>query len=67
MTRLLRYVVHARIADYLALGWMVVADLGPMHGAYSVLMAWPCDCAAPEPQSWSYLDGLAQSLAQEAA
>jgi hypothetical protein len=37
-----RYVLHRKVEEYLKLGWMFVADLGPHHGAYSVLM-WRCD------------------------
>lgn len=40
---LFRYVPHHLIDAYHKRGWMVVADLGPVHGSYSVLM-WRCDC-----------------------
>lgn len=33
-----------RLADYLALGWVIVAELGPTHGCYSVLAVWLCEC-----------------------
>lgn len=36
----LRYVRLADIAAYEAAGWVHEADLGPVHGAYSVLMRW---------------------------
>ena len=38
-----RYVRWDRIDEFHRLGWMVVADLGPTHGHWSVLM-WRCDC-----------------------
>lgn len=31
------------IEDFHKRGWTVVADLGPTHGFWSVLM-WRCDC-----------------------
>lgn len=45
MTRsgLFRYVRHEDIDAYHRRGWTVVADLGPVHGQWSVLM-WRCDC-----------------------
>jgi hypothetical protein len=45
-----RYVRHENIADYEGLGWLVVAELHPPHGQYSVLMQWLCDC--PVPATW---------------
>lgn len=38
-----RYVPHALVRDRERAGWMVVRDLGPVHGFWSVLM-WRCDC-----------------------
>ena len=35
-----RYVRHAEVPAYERQGWMAVADLGPVHGAWSVLMRW---------------------------
>jgi hypothetical protein len=35
-----RFVVHAEVAIYERQGWTVVAHLGPVHGAYAVLMRW---------------------------
>jgi hypothetical protein len=35
-----RYVRHAEVAAYERQGWTVVAHLGPVHGAYAVLMRW---------------------------
>jgi len=34
------YVPHSQIPIYEAAGWRFAADLGPTHGAYSVLMIW---------------------------
>lgn len=42
-TGLFRYVPWHHVDEYHRLGWMVVADLGPVHGHWSVLM-WRCDC-----------------------
>lgn len=44
MTRTFRYVMWELVEDYLCLGWMVMADLGPIHGQYSTLMEWRCAC-----------------------
>ena len=38
-----RYVRHGDVAAFMRGGWMVVDDLGPVHGEWSVLM-WRCDC-----------------------
>jgi hypothetical protein len=35
-----RFVVHDEVARYERQGWTVVAHLGPVHGAYAVLMRW---------------------------
>jgi hypothetical protein len=35
-----RFVVHAEVARFERQGWTVVAHLGPVHGAYAVLMRW---------------------------
>ena len=35
-----RYAPYAEVALYERLGWIVVAHLGPVHGAYAVLMRW---------------------------
>ena len=35
-----RFVPHDEMAAYERLGWIVVAHLGPVHGAYAVLMRW---------------------------
>lgn len=44
-----RYAPIERLGDFVALGWMIVADLGPTHGEYSALAAWPCGCPPPLP------------------
>lgn len=41
---LFRFVRHEDVDAYHRRGWMIdCADLGPVHGAWSVLM-WRCDC-----------------------
>lgn len=40
---IVRYVPHHRVYEFNARGWMVVADLGPVHGFWSVLM-WHASC-----------------------
>ena len=35
-----RYARHADVPNLEACGWLVASDLGPVHGAYSVLMRW---------------------------
>lgn len=45
-----RYVVYGRVPTYEALGWLFAADLGPVHGSWSVLMRWPCGCKCREPK-----------------
>ncbi len=37
------FVRHANVDAFHRRGWMVVGDLGPIHGQWSVLM-WRCDC-----------------------
>jgi hypothetical protein len=51
--RTFRYVLHERVADYERLGWLVVAELGPVHGEWSVLAEYICSCgrACIEPHS----------------
>jgi len=46
-----RQVIWERLADYLNLGWMVVADLGPTHGEWSVLMEFRCVCRDSVPEA----------------
>jgi hypothetical protein len=38
-----QYVPYEKVEFFHLCGWMIVADLGPTHGLYSVLM-WRCDC-----------------------
>jgi hypothetical protein len=44
---ILRYVIHERVAAYLALGWLPLAPLGE----WSILMGWACSCPLVEPKS----------------
>jgi len=44
-----KYVRHSRVEDHLRLGWMVLAELGPTHGEWSILMGFCCDCKLVEP------------------
>ncbi len=48
--RIFRYVLWSKFEDYLLLGWLPAADLGPVHGAYSTLMEWRCNCPQVVPQ-----------------
>lgn len=46
-----RFVVHEHVLDYLNCGWHIaVADLGPPHNNWSVLMQWLCPCEMVEPK-----------------
>ena len=45
----LRYVTHARIAAYEALGWTDLGAIPGHHGAYSNLMEWTKDGPPVEP------------------
>jgi hypothetical protein len=48
--RLHRWVRHADVPLYLALGWLPLPSLvGTIHGEFSVHMAWPCECRMVEP------------------
>lgn len=38
-----RYVPYEAIGDFERIGWMIVADLGLVHGFWSAMM-WRCDC-----------------------
>jgi hypothetical protein len=38
-----RYVRIERLPEFLARGWMPVAELGRVHGSWSVL-CWRCEC-----------------------
>jgi hypothetical protein len=46
----LRYVRHHLVEDYLQLGWMVIADMGPHGGQYCIIMKWSCTCPMVEPK-----------------
>jgi hypothetical protein len=50
MIRTYRYVIWPRLPDYLALGWLPVADLGGYHGQWSYLCEWLCSCPMKEPK-----------------
>ncbi len=43
-----RYVTFDRVPAMLALGWLVDGELHAPHCFYACLMAWICDCPAPE-------------------
>jgi hypothetical protein len=47
-TGLFRYVTYDRLAEFLSRGWLPVADLGPVHGHWSIL-AWHCQCGEVQP------------------
>jgi hypothetical protein len=49
MTRTFRYCKWSDLDDALRLGWIVSADLGPVHGKWSVLVEYLCDC---RPDAW---------------
>lgn len=49
MTRIFRYVTFSRVPDYLALGWVIVAELPHPHNQWSVLCEWLCQCSMVEP------------------
>jgi len=42
-------VLHRHVADFLACGWVVRADLGDYHGQFAVMMQWLCDCPIRKP------------------
>lgn len=46
---LYRYARLTAADDFLKLGWCIAAELGPVHGYWSVLMFWPCSCAPKVP------------------
>lgn len=50
-TEFCAFVHHPYVPDWLRLGWMVVADLGPTHGEWSLLMAWICECRCVKPRT----------------
>lgn len=52
MATLHRWVLHARVEEYLRLGWLVNIpdpDHYCSHDTYSVLMSWVCECPPREP------------------
>jgi hypothetical protein len=45
-----RWVIHARVQDYLLCGWMSLPSLeGTGHGIYSAHCVWLCGCRLVEP------------------
>lgn len=51
MIRWLRYVTHARVPAFEALGWVNRGPLLNHMGIYSVVMEWPHESDPPEPAS----------------
>jgi hypothetical protein len=52
LCRIVAYVSHHRVIDYMRCGWMVISDLGGLratHGEFSALMGWPCPCKEAMP------------------
>jgi hypothetical protein len=49
---IVRYVVHSKVASYIALGWIAHDGfVGTHHGQYSTLMEWPLEKGDPvEPE-----------------
>lgn len=47
--RTFRYVSWNDLEDYLRLGWLPAADLGPTHGEWSTLCEWLCQCEQVTP------------------
>ena len=43
-TKYCAQVTYDRVPDWLNLGWLVIADLGPTHGEWSLMMGWLCEC-----------------------
>ena|GEM_PF-1805579 len=46
---ILAFVPHDMIPDYEMLGWMRLAQLGPVHGRWSELIGFPCGCRPVTP------------------
>jgi hypothetical protein len=44
-----RYVRLERLDEFMVLGWLPASELGPVHGYYSILAAWICECPARMP------------------
>lgn len=51
LASLYRYCKWDMLDAALALGWMVSAPLHYPHGAYAVLVEFPCDCEAKWPEA----------------
>jgi hypothetical protein len=49
MTRTYRLCRHGVLLRALALGWILSADLGAVHGEWSVLVEWPHPGEGPWP------------------
>ena len=47
---ILAFVPHDMIPDYEMLGWMRLAQLGEVHGKWSELLGFPCDCKPVKPK-----------------
>lgn len=47
-TGLFRYVRHQDADAFMRRGWLIVRNLGPTHGQWSVLM-WHCECGEVSP------------------
>jgi hypothetical protein len=44
-------VIHDRVLDYARLGWTIEDTMEDcLHGRYSILMEWLCDCPVVEPR-----------------
>jgi hypothetical protein len=65
-TGLFQFVPYPKLPDFLARGWMVVADLGPTHGQWAVL-CWHCECGAvsPTPRNHANCGTAQKSLSAE--
>ena len=66
MTGTFHIVSWDRLEDFLAAGWMVVADLGAVHGRWSCLCEWRCDCVIPDVRNAATSSSVAASLAAAA-
>ena len=44
------------VLDWLRVGWIAVADLGPIHGQYSLGLGWICQCECIKPEEWKMRD-----------
>jgi hypothetical protein len=49
--RIFKYATYDRIADYLALGWVIVMpNKMTHHEEYGLVLEWLCDCKMVRPQ-----------------